>query len=68
MLAEQISLSQPPEDGISRVRFAPAGNLLVASSWDKVRLIVDFFLTLLHHLYRFSPLLSFSHIIIGNGA
>ena len=29
-------LAQPPQDGISNLRFATTGDLLLASSWDGV--------------------------------
>lgn len=35
--ANEMLLSDPPTDGISCVRFAPASDLLLASSWDSVR-------------------------------
>lgn len=34
--ANEIQLSDPPTDGISSVCFAPASDLLLASSWDSV--------------------------------
>ena len=37
-VGEEFALSQPPEDAISRVRFAPNTGLLAASSWDTVRI------------------------------
>lgn len=34
--SNEILLSDPPTDGISSVCFAPASDLLLASSWDSV--------------------------------
>ena len=31
-----LQLAQPPQDGISNLRFAASGDLLLASSWDGV--------------------------------
>lgn len=36
--ANEMLLSDPPTDGISSVCFAPASDLLLASSWDSVRI------------------------------
>lgn len=33
---QDVELFNPPEDGVSAVKFAPASNDLLASSWDKV--------------------------------
>lgn len=35
--ANEMLLNDPPTDGISSVCFAPASDLLLASSWDSVR-------------------------------
>ena len=35
--SREVTLAEPPGDGISSVKFAPSSNLLATSSWDTVR-------------------------------
>lgn len=39
--AKEMLLNDPPTDGISSVCFAPASDLLLASSWDSVSRALD---------------------------
>jgi mRNA export factor len=34
-LKNDVAVNNPPEDGISDIRFSPAAEYLAASSWDK---------------------------------
>ncbi|EDQ90346.1 uncharacterized protein MONBRDRAFT_24711 [Monosiga brevicollis MX1] len=38
---DKVELASPPQDGITRVAFAPASNDLLASSWDKTVRLYD---------------------------
>lgn len=43
----EMLLNDPPTDGISSVCFAPSSDLLLASSWDSVRVFFFFIVRVL---------------------